>query len=370
MSPLRMALLGAGFWARYQLAAWQELPAVRCVAVCDPVRAKALRLAEEFGIPHVAENAETLLAEHPLDFVDIVSDVSSHELLVALAARHGLPAICQKPLAPSLEAARRMAQQMNEAGVPLLVHENWRWQAPLRQLKSLLTPDRLGSPVRARIDYANSFPVFANQPFLKELSQFILTDIGTHILDVARFLFGEATELYCQTRRMRDDIAGEDVATVVMRMENDVTVTCNLSYASRWELDLFPQTMVAVEGTRGGVSLGAGYELKTYDDRGTQVRRVDIPQYQWAEPDYALIHASIVDCHRHLLSALEKQHPAETTAEDNLRTLELVYGAYESADTGRVVRFGDGQRLAGGRAVSGRRTTQTDHSLTSIKTRR
>lgn len=50
---------------------------------------------------------------------------------------------------------------------------------------------------RARIDYANSFPVFDNQPALKKLEQFILADIGTHILDVSRFLFGEATELFC-----------------------------------------------------------------------------------------------------------------------------------------------------------------------------
>ncbi len=72
--------------------------------------------------------------------------------------------------------------------------------------------------MRARIDYANSFPVFDNQPFLKELDHFILTDIGTHILDVARFLFGEASSVRCQTRRMRRDIAGEDVATVMMEM--------------------------------------------------------------------------------------------------------------------------------------------------------
>ncbi len=97
-----------------------------------------------------------------------------------------------------------MVNACRSAGVPLLVHENWRWQAPLRAVKHVLDSGRLGTIVRGRIDYANSFPVFDNQPFLKELEQFILTDIGTHILDVARFLWGEADELYCVTRQIHE----------------------------------------------------------------------------------------------------------------------------------------------------------------------
>jgi D-apiose dehydrogenase len=62
----------------------------------------------------------------------------------------------------------------------------------------------------------SGFPVFNNQPFLKELEQFILTDLGSHTLDTARFLFGEASSLYCQTRRIHADIRGEDVATIMM----------------------------------------------------------------------------------------------------------------------------------------------------------
>ena len=340
MSELRFAMLGAGFWARYQLAAWQELPGVRCVVVCDSTLSKAQRLAEEFGIPEAVQDAEHALSQRPLDFVDVVTDVNSHERLALLAIEQGIPVICQKPLAPSLEAARRMVQHSIDADVPLLVHENWRWQSPLRELHAVLQSGQLGSEVRARIDYANSFPVFDNQPFLKELPQFILTDIGTHILDVARFLFGEATDLYCQTRRMRDDIAGEDVATVMLRMQSGLTVTCNMSYASRWEYDRFPETLVTVEGTRGGVSLGSDYELRTYTDGGAQARRIEIPEYTWADPAYGLIHASIVDCHRNLLGALRHENQAETTAQDNLRTLELVYGSYQSAENNCVICLG------------------------------
>jgi 4-hydroxy-3-polyprenylbenzoate decarboxylase len=98
---------------------------------------------------------------------------------------------------------------------------------------------RGGTPFRARIDYCNSFPVFDNQPFLKELTEFILTDIGTHILDTARFLFGDVETLFCRTYRVHADIQGEDVATVMLGHVDGATVTCEMSYASRVEHDRF-----------------------------------------------------------------------------------------------------------------------------------
>lgn len=333
----RFALIGAGFWSQYHLAAWREVGGVECVAICDRDLAKAEHLAAQIRCSRVCTDAEHLLANERLDFVDIVTDVDSHVPLARLAIQANVPVICQKPLATSMAAARELCYEAQCAGIPLLVHENWRWQAPLRRLKQILATGKLGRIVRARIDYANSFPVFDNQPALKQLKQFILTDIGTHILDVSRFLFGEATELYCQTRRMRHDIAGEDVATVMMRKVSGATVTCNMSYASHWELDRFPQTMVAVEGTKGGVSLQTDYRIVTVDQSGQQqCEQIELPCYSWCDPAYALIHSSMVACQSDLLKGLSGRG-AETTGSDNLRTLELVFGAYESADQHRVL---------------------------------
>lgn len=331
MRDLEFAIIGAGFWSQYQLAAWSEVAGARCVAVCDQSIEKARQRADQAGVPHVYSDVKELLDKHRLDFVDIISSIETHAPIASLALGRGVATICQKPLAESLELARSLCEQSQAQNVPLLVHENWRWQTPLRRIKAILDSGRLGPLVRARIDYANSFPVFDNQPALKSLQQFILADIGTHILDVSRFLFGEANELYCQTRRMRSDIRGEDVATVMMRKQSGLTVTCNMSYASRWEFDRFPQTMIAVEGTNGGVSLASDFQICVYDGAGEHRERVSVPQYDWANPDYALIHSSIVDCHRNLLAGLRGEAQAETTCHDNLKTLELVYAAYESA---------------------------------------
>lgn len=342
MSKLRGGVVGAGFWAKYQLAAWAEFPEqVEIVAIANRTRWKAAALAEELGIPTVHDNAAAMLDGETLDFVDIITDVDTHVPFAKLAADRHLPTICQKPLAPSLAEAASLVRYFADRDVPLFVHENWRWQRPLRELKALLDQGVIGPLHRARITYSNSFPVFENQPFLRELGQFILTDIGSHILDVARFLFGEAETLYCQTCRVHADIRGEDVATVMMGM-GGTTVTCELSYASPVEHDRFPETFVFIEGRDGSLELGPDYLLRLTSAAGTLVRRVPPPLYDWADPRYALIHASIVACHGNLIEGL-RGGTAETTGADNLRTCELYLRAYEAADANQVISVGEGR---------------------------
>lgn len=338
MSDLRFAVLGCGFWAQFQIAAWQQVEGVKLVAVYNRTPAKAQAIADRFGVPGIYDDAGKLLASEKLDFVDIITDPQTHPHFVELAAKRGLPVICQKPMANTLTEAKQMVEVCQQAGVPLFIHENWRWQHPIRQLHRALQEGGVGRPFRARLSFCNSFPVFDNQPFLAQIERFILLDMGSHILDVARFLFGDASHLYAQTRRVNPNIKGEDVATVMMRM-GQTTVTCELSYASRVEHDRFPETYIFIECENGSVELGPDFWVRTTTRAGTTARRFPPPRYPWADPAYDVVHSSIVACNRNLLDALLNQHPAETTGEDNLKTMQLVFAAYESAEQATVIEL-------------------------------
>jgi D-apiose dehydrogenase len=342
MSDKRFVVFGAGFWARYQLAAWGEVAGAKCVGVCDPDGAKAERLAKKVGANVYTDPAVALRAERP-DFVDIVAPPDAHALLIRLAAEHRVPAMCQKPLCPTLAEARAVTAECQRVCVPLFVHENWRWQTPLRAAEHAIATGVIGTVFRGRVTFSNSFPVFDNQPALKEHERFILTDIGTHILDAARFLFGEAGELYCVTRRVNPTIRGEDVATVLMRMQSGAAVMCEMSYASRVEHDRFPETFVFAEGDKGSVELAPDYWVRVTTVAGTHATRYPPPRYDWADPRYDLVQASMVPCLRNLFSGLWDATLVQTTAEDNLKTLELVDAAYLSAERGLVVRPGETQ---------------------------
>ena len=333
-------MFGTGFWARYQLAGWRELPNVECTAIFNRTLSKAQTLAREFGIPAAYDDAEELLQKEEPDFIDVVTSVETHSKYVQLAAAHKLPVISQKPLAPSLQTAEEMVRTCRGAGVPFFVNENWRWQTPIRQLKQILASGTIGAPFRARLDMISGFPVFRNQPFLGELEQFVLTDVGSHILDVARFYFGEAESLYCRTQRIHPNIKGEDIATVVMKMGGATTVIVELGYAENaLERESFPQTLIFIEGDKGSLELTLDYWIRVTTCEGTLAKRYPPPRYPWADPAYDVCHSSIVPCQANLLRALRGEGQAETTGEDNLKTMRLVFASYDSARTGQVVNL-------------------------------
>ncbi len=348
MPDLQFAVFGTGFWSLFQIPAWLEVGGVKPAAAYNRTISRAQKVASQFGIPRVYDDPEDLLRNEKLDFIDIITAVETHAPLVSLAAKYKVPVICQKPMSTSLSSAEAMVACCREAGVPLYIHENWRWQTPIRAVKKILDEGAIGQAFRARIEMISGFPVFSNQPFLKELDQFILTDLGSHILDVARFLFGEASSLYCRTKKVHRDIQGEDAATVLMDMgAHNTTVLCSLAYAENYlEREIFPQTLLFVEGESGSLELGPDYWVRLTTKDGTLSRRFAPPRYAWADPAYEVVHASIVPCNANLLSALKGEGRAETTGEDNLKTVRLVFTSYESANQNKVIDLKQGVETA------------------------
>src|SRR5690349_2713639 len=82
----RLAIYGCGFWARYQIAAWRELPGVEIVALYNRTRAKAEALGAEFGVRAIYDDPEALIALERPDAIDIITDADSHGRFVHLAA--------------------------------------------------------------------------------------------------------------------------------------------------------------------------------------------------------------------------------------------------------------------------------------------
>jgi predicted dehydrogenase len=342
MSPLRFALVGAGFWSHFQLAAWQEHAGASCIAVCDRDRIRAEKLAAARSVSGVYTDVSDMIERERPDLLDIVTDVAGHFPLVCLAAERKVPVICQKPMAASLAECEQLVQTCRNAGVPFAVHENWRWQAPLRRVKQLLVEGVIGNPFRCRIDMISGFNVFANQPNLRTEKRFVIADMGCHLFDLARGYFGEPETVYCRTSRIHSGIQGEDVATAIFGMnQGRTTVTVNMAYAETpLERECFPETLVFIEGPLGSIEVTPGCTVRVTTKGGTNLVRVRPPTFAWANPDYALVHSSIVACQADLLHALTAGTPAETDATDNLKTMRMVFAAYESAQTGQAIPFG------------------------------
>jgi predicted dehydrogenase len=226
--PYRFAVIGCGFFAQNHLHAWAEIPEVELVAVCDVAPDRAAAAAAQFGGSAYTDAAELLAAED-LDFVDIATTAPTHRALVELAAEHGVAAICQKPLAWEMADATAMVQAMADRGLPFMVHENFRFQYPMRRIKALLDAGTIGQPFFGRISFRTDFDVYSNQPWLVDNPRMIIIDVAVHLFDLARCFMGEPESLFTEAIRVNPRIAGEDVATVLMHM-NGGTCIVDASY--------------------------------------------------------------------------------------------------------------------------------------------
>lgn len=338
---LKGAVFGCGFWSQFQIGGWKELENVEIVALYNRTHSRAEEKGKMFGIEHCYDDPELLLKNHPdIDFVDIITDVDTHPAFVDLAARYKKDVICQKPMAPSLAQARQMVDVCRSNGVRYYVHENYRWQPQFRRIKELLDSGIIGRPFRCKSAFITAFPLFETQPFLAQLEQFALTDQGSHQFDVLRYMFGEVASMYCITQQVNPTIKGEDVATSIFKMKNGITCINEISFSSPLEREIFPQTLMTIEGSHGSIRLDPDLIIKTtVKDKGTETETVPLKKYWWQTDRLTNEPPSIVACNNDILQDMLGNAKAETTGDDNLKTVELVFKGYESARTGQVIQF-------------------------------
>ncbi|TJZ91252.1 Gfo/Idh/MocA family oxidoreductase [Paracoccus gahaiensis] len=331
---LNGAVIGCGFFARNQLHGWQAVPGVRILALCDRDPVRLAETAARFGVTRTYADAEAMMAAEDLDFVDIATTVAAHRPLVLAAARAGLHAICQKPFAATMQDAREMVASMERAGKVLMVHENFRWQSPVRALLDALRDGAVGRPFFARFSFRSGHDVFSGQPYLATDPRFIIQDLGIHILDIARAALGDVTRLSASTTRINPAIRGEDVATILLDHASGATSVVDCSYATRRVPDTFPETLIEIDGDQGTLRLEAGYRLVIQRDGGTEIRNVSPPALPWAERPWHNIQESVQVIQSHFIDCLRNGSEPETSGRDNLRTLALVEAAYASARDG------------------------------------
>jgi D-apiose dehydrogenase len=334
---LRGGLIGCGFFASRHLNAWRHVEGADVVAVCDLDEQLASRTAAEFEIVNHYGDAELMMANEDLDFVDIVTREDGHRALVEMGARHHLAVICQKPLASQMDDAVAMVRVCQAANVPFMTHENFRWQTPIRKVKQILAEGCIGDPFFNRVSFRSSRDIFANQPYLAEVSRFIILDLGIHLLDVTRFLMGEAASLMCHTSSVNPAVCGEDVATMLLRHRSGATSIVDMSYSTHVQPDPFPQTLIHIEGTQGTIDLEFDYQIRI--TQGNEVETLDAaPEpLDWLTPPARANQESVLRIQQHFVDCLRTGRAPETNGTDNLKTLQLVFAAYESAEQRRDI---------------------------------
>lgn len=333
----RGGMIGAGAWSITQLTAWAGVENAEIVALADRHPERRGPVVKRFNVRQAFNDFESMLDEAELDFVDICTRPYSHAALTKLAADRGIPVLCQKPFCESQEEARGVVEYCRQAGVPLMVNENFRWQAWYRKAKELLDSHALGKPFFAKLHQRHrlTMPEFEHgQRYFTEMTRLLLYEVGTHLLDVSRFLFGEPDTVYSRLHRVSPDVKGEDVQIIILGYP-EMTLVIHDSWASVpiprlnrpvEERPWYPR-LLEVDGTDGTLVLTADGTLHIY---------TDADHHDWKCPQDTMPKAHIA-AQKHFIDCLENGAEFETSGAETLKTMALVYASYISAEEGRVV---------------------------------
>lgn len=336
--PMKGLLIGCGFFSRNHLHAWSDVEGAEISAVCDLDPARAESYAKEYSVSAFHTDA-SVLKTGKFDFVDICTTMDTHEHLVGLAVDAGVPVIVQKPFAPDIETCRRIEASANAAGVPVMLHENFRFQKIFRRLREILDSGEIGETTFGRLSWRNDIDVYSNQPYLLETKRFMIMDVGIHMIDLARFLLGDANAAMCINQSVKEGLAGEDAATILLHHDNKAVSIVDVSYASHRHPNPFPQTLGEIEGRLGTVQILENEVLRIHAGGTFRDEKIEADARDWTSSPWTQIQDSVPRTQQHFIDSLRSGRIFETSAQDSLQTYSLAEAAYRSADTGKRVEI-------------------------------
>lgn len=337
-----IGVIGAGFIVRdVQLVAYREAGLrVAAIASRDPARAREVAAAR--GVERVVDDYRDLLADPRIEIVDIAVPPHAQAEVVRAAVRHrhvqGI--LAQKPLAMHHAEAAEIVAMCADAGIPLAVNQNMRFDHGIRALKALLTRGALGEPVLATLEM-RAVPHW--QDYLRGYDRLTLLNMSIHHLDAFRFLFGEPERVFASARRdPRTSFPHRDgIALYVLEYANGLRATA-------WD-DVWagPDGGARDDLIRWRVEGSAGMAVGTVGWPGFPERvpsTIDVSSARhgggWQRPrwPYAWFPDAFAGPMFSLMRAIEDGGPVpDVDGRDNLRTMALVDACYRSLDEHRAI---------------------------------
>lgn len=343
-TKLRVIAVGAGYFAQFQLRAWQRLADTELVAIVEQDRSRHQALAQHFvGVQIFATLQDALASDRlsgTVDIIDIITPPTTHlsliqQLCTLAATAANATLICQKPFCENLNQAREAISLVEQHQQTLLVHENFRFQPWYTQIKSIIDDGALGKIYNVHFklrpgDGQGPDAYLDRQPYFREMPKFLIHETGIHWVDVFRFLFGEPSAVYADLQKLNPVINGEDTGYFVFHYPCGLRAHFDgnrlLDHAA--ENTRLTMGTMTIEGSDASLSLDGNGQIHI---RQKGELSSNIHPYEFNDHDFG------GDCvyllQRHVVNHLLKGTTLQNTAAEYMRNVELEAAIYQSAAT-------------------------------------
>jgi len=340
-SVLRFGIVGCGGIVRkHHLRNLLRHPdRFHVAALCD-VDEMSVRAASEASGAKPYGDFRGMMESEPLDAVLVATPHHAHAEPVLMAAERGLHVLLEKPMAITLDDCERMVAACSSAGVTFMVAENERYKPNFRSVGRAICGGLIGDvlAIRAEMygrgDRANEPDHWLHDP--ERSGGGIVIALAIHRLDVMRWLGGPLRSVSAAFEAFEGKRPGiERIASVQLRFASGA-----VGHFLSAEVPAPPPKSGAllVMGTRGTIGVlmpGAGYNGPAVLFRPDDAAPTPLPLDRDGLASDDAFDAEIL----HFASCVESALEPHTSGRDNLETMRLVFAAYESARSGRVVEL-------------------------------
>ena len=280
-SKIGVGVVGAGRIGKLHIEHLaQNIPEAELVTICSLHPSDIESFAEQFNVPKVTTDYNTLLADPQIDAVLVTTPTNTHVEISQATAKAGKHIFCEKPIAFDLEQIDETLAIVEKAGVKFQVGFNRRFDASFKRVREAVASGEIGEPHIMRITSRDPAP-----PPIEyvKVSGGIFLDMTIHDFDMARYLIGdEVIEVYATGGVRVDPKIGEvgdiDTTVITLRFQNGVIGTIDNSREAVYGYD----QRVEVFGSKGMVT-AANPLTDTVTFSGSEGSRAASPPYFFLE---------------------------------------------------------------------------------------
>ncbi len=374
MNSLRIGLVGYGMIGKVHALAYREvphyfpdaLPPIELAAICTTRMETAQKAAREAGFGAALADVNALVQRDDVNVVDCCAPNFQHREIILAAINAGKHIIVDKPLALNHAEAKEIADAAERAGVSIGIVFNYRFVPALMRAKQLIDEGFLGEIYHYHIEYLHTGYQNPNRAMSWRLRRAqsgggALVDLGSHVIDLARFLVGDFVQVLATTRTYitdrpsaansseREQVDVDDAAWLQAKMENGASGTLMVT---RFATGASDDLNLEIYGQRGALrfSLANANWLAVYDPSASDeplggkrgwTRVETFSRYPGAvvPPSRGILgwnrtHAQNIFA---LLDAFAKNQAPSPGVMDGVKVHQVIDAAYESAANGAWV---------------------------------
>ena len=239
---LKLGLIGLGFMGKAHLGVYQKLNDVELAAVSDRI-AERLQgnlsfegniAAEEnmFDFSKIGcyENADDLIRDEKIDFVDICLPTHLHAEFTVKALEAGKDVLCEKPMGNSLEECNRMIAAAKASGKKLMIAQCLRFWPEYEVLKDYVESGELGKLTALTCFRGGGTPIWSGGGWIlqKNKGGGALLDMHIHDIDMIAYLLGLPKGVFSSGKNLIENSGIDIVSTNYLYPDGPVVnATCN-----------------------------------------------------------------------------------------------------------------------------------------------